>query len=305
MPTVCVFGATGSQGGSLAKQLRDLDWNVRALVRNDNTLKAQSLRASGVDIIQGDWDDIPALTDVLTGCDKLFLCLLPNFNDQGSELRQATNIVNIAKVAGVKQVVASTSLAVFQLEDGYLEPGSIMHKHATNKKGIEQAVATAGFRYRTFLRPSFLMANFLEPKVERYPEPRDKGTWTTSMTAESKLALLDHADIAKIAIAAFQQPQKFYDMAIGLASQILTVQDTLDHLGHAVGRPFKAIYMTDEEIAEEQKRSNVFVNSQSSMRYMARYIDILALRAITPLTTFKEFLDREQELVKETYKLES
>ncbi|KAI1766807.1 NmrA family protein [Hypoxylon sp. FL1150] len=302
MPTVCVFGATGSQGGSLAKLLRGLDWNVRALVRQADTPKARALKAAGVVLIQGDWDDSQALVDVITDCDKLFLCLLPNFKDQGSELRQAINIVTIAKAAGVKQVITSTSLAVFTLEEGLLEPGSIMYNHASSKKGIEQAAATSGFEYWTFLRPSFLMANFLEPKVQRYPEPRDKGTWTTSMTAKSKLALLDHVDIAKVAIAAFQEPQKFHNKAIGLASQLLTVQETLDNLGHAIGRPLRAIYMTDEEIAEEKKRSNVFVNSQSSMRLMTKYIDMEILGAIAPLTTFKEFLNREQQIVEKTYK---
>ncbi|KAI1370091.1 NmrA family protein [Hypoxylon crocopeplum] len=301
MATVCVFGATGSQGGSLATQLRDIGLNVRALVRNIDSPKAQSLKSSGVILIQGDWDNSQALANTITGCDKLFLCLLPNFNDQGSELRQVINIVNIAKAVGVKQVVASTSLAVFTLEEGLLEPGSVMYNHASSKRGIEQAVSTAGFEYWTFLRPSFLMANFLEPKVQRYPEPRDKGTWTTSMTAESKLALIDHVDIAKVAIAAFQEPQRFHNKAIGLASQLLTVQETLDYLGHATGRPLRAVYMTDKEIADEQKRSNVFVNSQSSMRLMAKYIDMEVLEAIAPLTTFKEFLDREQRVVKETY----
>jgi hypothetical protein len=118
------------------------------------------------------------------------------------------------------------------------------------------------------------MANFLEPKVARYPEPRDKGTWTTAMTPETRLALIDHSDIAAFAVAVFQQPTRFHDRAIGLASEMLTVEETLASLGKAAGPQLVPIFLTDEEIAENQKSPNVFTNSQLSMRYMSRYIDI-------------------------------
>lgn len=300
-PTVCVLGATGSQGFALAQQLCELNWHVHALVRNRNSANAVALSVIGVQLTSGDWDDNEALSAAISGCDKLFLCLLPDFADQDRERRRAENIVQIAKAAGIKQVVTSTSLGVFMLDEGKMEPDTFMYNHLSSKKGLEQATARAGFKHWTFLRPSFFMANFLAPKVERYPEPRDEGTWTTSMTAEAKLALLDHIDVAKVAVAAFRDPDKFHDKAIGLASELLTVQETLDQLGHATGRPLKAVFMTDKEIAEMQRKSNVFVNSQSSMRYMIDYIDMDQLTTITPLTTFNEFLEREKQAVKETY----
>ncbi|KAK6084855.1 hypothetical protein SCUP234_03038 [Seiridium cupressi] len=292
-PTVCVFGATGSQGGALAHQLRGLNWN------NPNS---EALKAAGVQLTHGDWDNNEALQAAISGCDKLFLCLLPDFEDQDRERRQATNIVKIAHASGVKQVVASTSLTSFVLEDGLLEPGSLMHRHSASKQAIEQAVADGGFDYWTILRPAFFMANFLEPKVTRYPEPRDQGTWTTSMTPESELALVDHVDIANFAIAAFQDPERFNGKAIGLASELLTVQQTLDQLGTSTGRPLRAIFLTDEELAEaRKKKSNVFTNSQPSLRLMANYVNLEQLADTVTLTTFKEFLDREQSIVKATY----
>ncbi|KAK9414461.1 hypothetical protein SUNI508_11171 [Seiridium unicorne] len=301
-PTVCVFGATGSQGGALAHQLRGLNWNVRAIVRTLSDPNSEALKAAGVQLTHGDWDNNEALQVAISGCDKLFLCLLPDFEDQDRERRQATNIVKIAHASGVKQVVASTSLTSFVLEDGLLEPGSLMHRHSASKKAIEQAVADGGFDYWTFLRPAFFMANFLEPKVARYPEPRDHGTWTTSMTPESELALVDHVDIAKFAIAAFQDPERFNGKAIGLASELLTVQQTLDQLGTSIGRPLRAIFLTDEELAEaRKKKSNVFTNSQPSLRLMANYVNLEQLADTVTLTTFKQFLDREQSNVKATY----
>jgi hypothetical protein len=95
-------------------------------------------------------------------------------------------MLDIAKEAGVKQVVASTTLGVSQLDANVrVYPGSFMEKHMLNKKAVENSVEERGFEHFSFLRPTFFMANFLEPKVKRYEEIRDHRSWTTSMTAET------------------------------------------------------------------------------------------------------------------------
>lgn len=303
-PTVFVCGATGSQGGALARQLRELNWGVHTTARNLGTPAVQSLQAAGVNVFQGDWDDNDSIASAMAGCDKLFLCLMPDFKDMSREPRQAGCIVKIAKAAGVRQVVASTTLGIFMLDEpkGDITVDSLMAQHLGNKKAIEEVVRNGGFDYWSFLRPSFLMANFVEPgKVERYPEPRDKGTWLTAMVPDAQLALLDHVDIAAFAVEMFKQPRRFHDQAIGMVSDYKTVQETLDLLGKVAGRSFKALFMTDEEIAEKRKTSNVFINSQVATRYMPRYMDIDFIRTCIRTTSFEEYLERESANVKRTY----
>jgi uncharacterized protein YbjT (DUF2867 family) len=306
-PSVFVCGATGSQGGALARQLRELDWTVRATVRDPTSTAASVLRAIGVELTQGDWDDLLSLETAIAGCEKLFLCSLPDFSDMGRELRQAERIVQIAQATGVKQVVVSTSLGVFTLEEDqeHIRPDSFMAKHLSSKKGVEEAVRNAGFEHWTILRPAFFMANFLEPKVARYPEPREKGTWTTAMTPETSLALIDHTDIATFATSAFQHPAIFHDRAFGLASEMMTVQETLNILGEAAGRSLVAVFLTEDQIAENQKNSNVFTDSQVSMRYMSRYIDMDEIRSIIQPTSLTRFLERNNANVMATYRLKS
>ncbi|TGO46639.1 hypothetical protein BCON_0314g00110 [Botryotinia convoluta] len=281
--TAFIFSATGSQGRALCQQLRDLDWNVHAKTRNLESPGARTLRKRGVQFTESDWDDMDALRNSMSGCEKLFLCLHPKLDDLDYERRQAEKIIKVAKEVGVKQVVASTSLG-----------------HLAGKKGVEQAVIDGNFEHWTFLRPAFFMANFLEPKVHRFPELRDKGTWTTAITAEGKFALIDHVDIAKVATAAFQDPEKFHECAIGLASELLTIPEILDRLGEVIQRALEAVFMTEEEITK-QKDSNVFVNSQIAIRYMSEYVDIEELSRLLPLTTFKQFLARAEDIVKRTY----
>jgi uncharacterized protein YbjT (DUF2867 family) len=177
-----------------------------------------------------------------------------------------------------------------------------MEKHMLNKKSIEQAVEDQGFDYFTFMRPTFFMANFLEPKVKRYAEIRDQRSWTTSMTAETQLPILDHLDIAKFVVAAFQNPDAFHGRAIGLASDQMGIQEMMNLLAEAAGQPgsFKAHFMTDEEI-EGQDQGTTFATTHKVLRTASDYVNLNELRAIAPLTSFKDFLEREMETVKRTY----
>lgn len=203
----------------------------------------------------------------------------------------------------MRQVVSSTTLGVSQLDDNVrVAPGSFMEKHMINKKAIEQSVENAGFEHVTFLRPTFFMANFLEPKIARYSEIRDQRSWTTSMTPETQLPIVDHVDIAEFAAAAFQNPEGFHRRIIGLASDQMRVQEMLDLLAEATGRPgsIRALFMTDEEI-EAQANMSGFSNSHKALRTASDYVDMEELRALAPLTSFPEFLRRESEAVRQTY----
>ncbi|KAM7197569.1 hypothetical protein V8F33_005535 [Rhypophila sp. PSN 637] len=296
-PTVFVLGATGSQGGAVCRQLRQLDWNVHATVRNPDSPSAQSLVASGVQVSQGDWDDHEALRKTMMACDKLFLCLLPSPTDQDLERVRAEAITRIAKDVGISQVVASTTLGVFMYDrNEHVQSGSFMEKHLAAKKGLEDAVEHAGFAHWTMLRPALFMANFLEPKVNRAASGvRDHGIYKTATTPDTQLALVDQEDIARLAVYAFQYPEKLHGQALGVASELLTPRQVMDQLGEAAGRQFKATYFTDEEIAAQG------VNSMVWMRHMPEYVDLDELEKIVPLTKFRDFLEREKDVVAATY----
>jgi uncharacterized protein YbjT (DUF2867 family) len=86
--TVYVCSATGCQGGALARELLKLGWDVHATTRNIGSPEAIALQAAGVQLAEGDWDNTEVLRGSIAGCDKLFLCLLPNWEDPSCERRQ-------------------------------------------------------------------------------------------------------------------------------------------------------------------------------------------------------------------------
>jgi hypothetical protein len=66
------------------------------------------------------------------------------------------------------------------------------------------------------------MANFLEPVIEPYIELLTKCTRSIVLKAETRLGMTDYDDIAKVAISAFQGPERLNGRAIGLVSEFLT-----------------------------------------------------------------------------------
>ncbi|KAH9984484.1 hypothetical protein F4779DRAFT_330642 [Xylariaceae sp. FL0662B] len=141
------------------------------------------------------------------------------------------------------------------------------------------------------------MANFLEPNINNYADIISEGIWKNALTADTLVVLIDHEGIAKFAVAAFQNKDRFRGRAIGLVSELLTPQDTMARLGSVMGRPLQASFMTDDEIAAMDQMM-VLVKCEKSMRYTPEYIDMEELASVVPLTTFEEFLEREKANVK-------
>jgi uncharacterized protein YbjT (DUF2867 family) len=126
----------------------------------------------------------------------------------------------------------------------HLKPGSLLYDLFVVKKAIEDMIANAGFSSYTRLRPAYFMINLLQPNINNYAELISDGVWSTSLTADSQLGLIDHEDIARIAAAAFENPDadKFKGQALGLVSEFLTPQETMDVKGSVMGCPFRPTF---------------------------------------------------------------
>lgn len=302
--TVFVCGATGTQGGAVARQCLALGWTVHAFTRDSTSPAAQVLATAGAKLFTGTWDDSTALSAGLSNCTALFLNLYPAFNDPTLEQRQGETILALAADAGVQHVVYSAGI-------GAENPEYFQHYNAEGptsrllrgKWNIERALhSTNAFKSRTSLRPGGFMANFLSPKVERlYGEFVTTGRLVNAMLPGSRLPLIDHEDIAAFVVAALREPERFDGQKIELAGEILTLEEIMGLLSVATGRDLKPVYMTDKEI-EEQKGKNPYVYGHLMMRDMAVFFSIEEVKKWgIPLRTFKQFLEREKKVLEETY----
>lgn len=168
------------------------------------------------------------------------------------------------------------------------------------KKAVEKTIEDGSFNSVTFIRPGYFMTNFLEPNIQGYSEILEKGTWSSVFEAGTRLGLVDYDDTAKLAVLAFQNPELLHGRAIGLVSELLTTQETLDCLSDAMGgQRFKAIHLSNEEMAALPEASHLpYVRGDKSLMNMADFVNMQELNSLIPLTSFKTFLQREDTSVR-------
>ncbi|PWY74891.1 NAD dependent epimerase/dehydratase [Aspergillus eucalypticola CBS 122712] len=301
--SVFVCGATGTQGGAIAKYLHEKGIKVHTITRTPLSTKSQHLRALGADVIAGDYDNEASLRSSLANCTGLFLNMVPDFQNPDIEVIRGRRLLTLAKEAGVKHVVYSSAFAVNEPHKiRTFTPTGFVGKLLLPKQALENEVRTMGFERWTIMRPGSFMTNFLAPMVYIYSGLVDKGCWVTAWTKETKIPLVDPMDIGRVGAVALTD-KKFHGKEIEIAGELLTVEEMVKELVKATGRDLKAAYLTEEEI-KAQAAVNPLVEAQLALRDMAQFADLEKTKEWgLDLGTFERFLKRENEKVMKTFSI--
>ena len=109
---IAVVGATGGQGGGLARAILNDPtgaFALRAITRNPGSDNAKALAARGAEVVQADLDDVESLKAAFAGAYGAYC--VTNFWEHFSpekEKAQAKNMAEAAKAAGVQHAIWST-----------------------------------------------------------------------------------------------------------------------------------------------------------------------------------------------------
>lgn len=157
--TALIIRATGVQGKGVIKSLLSTGWKVHAFVDDATTDRAQALKkyGDGVSLYQGTLDDPASVEAAAKGCHAAFLTQMPNFTVQdpvAHEVQQARAFVEVAKAVGIKHVVFSTQIALFdpELHNNKIWSESILRPAVMGKYEAEKVVRGSGIGW-TILRP--------------------------------------------------------------------------------------------------------------------------------------------------------
>ena len=108
---ILVFGATGRQGGSVAKALLKAGWPVRALVPDSTKAASLQLRNSGVELVQGSFEETKVVRTAMKDAYGVF-SVLPASLAAEDEVRHGISIADIAAETGVNHFVYSSGASV-------------------------------------------------------------------------------------------------------------------------------------------------------------------------------------------------
>lgn len=207
---ILVTGATGNQGGAVARHLLQRGrFKVRALVRDQNKPGAQALQQAGAELITADLNDRASLDRALQGVYGIFSVQV--FSDGlDAEIRQGKLVADAAKTANIEHFVYS-SVGSAERNTGV--------PHFDSKFQVEKYIRSIGLPY-TILRPVFFFYNYngMRPMIEQ-------GTLPQPLSPETKLQQLSEEDYGAMVAEAFERPADFMNREIELASVEMTLPE--------------------------------------------------------------------------------
>ena len=272
---ILVTGATGKQGGAVARSLLDRGFQVRALTRNPQKPEAQALADQGAEVVQGDMEDRSSMDQVLV--DGIYgVFSVQNFWETGydREVQQGKTVADAAKAAGVEHFVYSS------VGSAHRQTGI---PHFESKWEIEEHVRQIGLPY-TILRPTFFMQNW-----EWTREMILGGTLAQPFDPDKPFQQVTVEDVGAYAAIAFENPGRWVGQEVDLAGDQQSMTEIAETFGRVIGREV-GYYQVPWDQFEEQMGEEATANFRwiDDVGYEA---DIAALRQEYPeLTTFERYL---------------
>ncbi len=273
--TILVTGATGTQGGAVARELLKRGYPVRALTRNPEQPAATALAAQGAEVVQGNFDDPASLAAAMAGAWGVFA--VTDFWEHGREREEQHGraLIDAAEQAGVGHFVY-TSVAAADSGSGLA--------HFESKYEIEQMLDDSDLDF-TVVRPVEFMDNWrwsLDAlRAGRYVNPRDPGDRHQWIAA---------SDIGFFVGEAFDNPDDWIGRTEEIAGDEMTLEELTGVMSEAFDRPVEYVQVSWEEF--EEMLGTEMTDMYRWFADVGYSVNIEALRSEYPdLVTVHEYLD--------------
>lgn len=242
---ITIFGATGAQGGGLARAIladKAGEFAVRAVTRKPDSDAAKALAAGGAEIATADLDDAASVERAMQGAFGAFC--VTNFWEHFSpdrELAQAKAMADGAAAAGLKHVIWSTleDTRAFFPADGKRMP-VLMDKYNVphfDAKGEANKLFT-GRVPTTLVNTSFYWDNLIHFGMG--PKKGPDGTLAITLPmADKRLSGMAVEDIGRCAYGIFKGGTGNVGKTFGLAGEHATGAQMAAALTKALGQSVK------------------------------------------------------------------
>ena len=270
--SVLVTGATGKQGGAVARELLARGYHVRAMTRHPEGQAAQVLAELGAQVIRGDLDEPASLAEAVQGTWGVFS--VQNTWEAGveQEEEQGRQFAQIAKEGGVQHFV-------------YSSVGSAHRRtgipHFENKWRVEETVRSLDFPSYTILRPVFFMENFLSPW---FKPGLDEGKLTVGLQPTTVLQMIAVRDIGKYGAWAFENYETLNGRALDIAGDARTMPDTARIIGEAADKKIEFAPTPIEEVRKFSEDFALMLEWFDGVGYEAEIKKLSLESAIRPTT---------------------
>lgn len=245
-PVIAVVGASGAQGGGLARALLKDPWRrfaVRALSRQPASRAMRALAQAGAEVAEADLDRPGTLTAALAGAHGLFAVtdFWGHFSPE-RELRQASCLAEAARRAGIRHIVWSTQ------EDTRGRAGGRWRVPSMDAKG--QADACFADLPATYVLPSFYWDNLVHLGLHPHRNAEGRIAWTLPIGA-APLCGIAAEDIGACVAALFDRGEAVIGRRLGLAAEALTGPQMAEQLARVLGEPVEHVPQSSADFGHQ------------------------------------------------------
>ena len=302
---IAVVGATGAQGGGLARAILDDPdggFRCRALTRNPGSDAARALADKGAEVVQADLDDLDSLKAAFRGAYGAFC--VTNFWEHFSpdkEKQQAASMAEAAKAEGLQHVIWSTledTRRWVPLSDDRMPTlmGDYKVPHFDAKGEADGAFRQHGVP-TTFLLTSFYWDNFVYfgSGPQRMP---DGSLALVFPLDDAKMPGIAAEDIGRAAYGIFKAGDRTIGETVAIAGEHLSGQEMADAMSDALGQPIGYANVPPEvyrgfDFDGSEDLGNMFQFKRDFEDDFRRPRDVDATRALNPrLQSFDDWLSR-------------
>lgn len=206
--TILVIGATGAQGGSVAKSLLEEGiFKVRCLTRNPGSEKAIALQKAGAELVTGDLNNITSLSIAMRGVYGVFG--VTGFCDQeAEEYQHGKNLIFAVVINRVSFFIFSSLPDMKKISKGAFDVPVFRVKHALEE-------------YARSLKPdtSFIhVPDYYEHFFSRLlPQKSHDGNYYLQLPqGDAKYATVSASDIGGVVRTMFHHPAVYRKRTVGI-----------------------------------------------------------------------------------------
>ena len=226
--TAFVTGATGLLGNNLVHLLLEQGVKVRGLARSRRKALQQFGTIDGLEIIEGDMEDVAGFSDALDGCDTLFHTAA-YFRDSygGGKHWEALKRINVdgtadlldaAYEAGIRRFVHTSSIAVVNGPRGSIIDETMKRREDDaddyyRSKILSDAVVNAFLALHPDVFGVFVMPGWMHGPGDMGPTAAGQFTIDFLKSAlpgvpPSTVSFVDARDVARIMVAALEKGRR-------------------------------------------------------------------------------------------------
>jgi uncharacterized protein YbjT (DUF2867 family) len=251
---IAVVGATGAQGGGLARAIlndKNSQFAVRAVTRDVNSPKAKELAKLGAEVVAADVNDVESLKRAFKGAYGAYCVTFywEHFSPE-KEIANATALAQAVKAAGVQHVIWSTfedTRKFVPLDDKRMPTlmGKYKVPHFDAKAEVNHVFKDLGVP-TTFLLTSFYWENLINFGAGPKKGPDGKLAITFPL-GETKMPSMSAEDIGKCAYGIFKGGKEYIGKTIGVSGEHLSGAQMATTLSKVLGKEVKYNAVTPDE----------------------------------------------------------